>query len=280
MISIRDAILLLSSRLAVKENPRKEAEEILAAILKCSRSSLYSKDHPSLQEADWEMACSYADRRLAGEPFPYIQGQIEFYHCLFKVNPSVLIPRQETEILVDKIVHQLKKEDLEHKVLLDLCCGSGCIGIAIKKQFPVLKVILTDFSADAIELTRQNARANNVEVVCLEGDLLDPLKEQKVNFCVCNPPYISEAEFAQLDFEVKFFEPRLALVGGMDGLEFYRRLSRDLPSCLYPHAQVWFEIGYLQGKEVEKIFQTAPWKKHRLENDWAGHNRFFFLENE
>jgi release factor glutamine methyltransferase len=277
---IRDAILLLTSELAVKENPRKEAEEILSAILKYSKSSLYSQGSTELQEADWKMACSYAERRLAGEPLPYIQEQIEFYHCLFKVNPAVLIPRQETEILVDKIVQQLKKQDLEGKVLLDLCCGSGCIGIAIKKQFPSLTVILADFSAEAIELARQNARKNNVEVLCLEGDLLDPLKGQKVNFCVCNPPYISEKEFAQLDLEVKSFEPRLALVGGVDGLEFYRRLSHDLPPCLSPHAQVWFEIGYLQGMEVEKLFQNAPWKKHRLENDWAGHNRFFFLENE
>ena len=280
MISIRDAVLLLSRQLAGKENPRKEAEEIVSAILKCSKSSLYSQAHASLQKADWELACSYAERRLAGEPFSYIQGQIEFYHCIFKINPCVLIPRQETEILVDKIVQQLKNQDLENKVLLDLCCGSGCIGIALKKKFPSLTVILTDFSPGAIELARQNARANKVEIVCLEGNLLDPLNKQKVNFCVCNPPYISETEFAELDPEVKFFEPRLALVGGTDGLNFYRRLSRDLPSCLYPHAQVWFEIGYLQGKEVEKLFKNAPWKKQRLENDWAGHNRFFFLENE
>ncbi|MBA2369592.1 MAG: peptide chain release factor N(5)-glutamine methyltransferase [Candidatus Protochlamydia sp.] len=280
MSSIREAILLLSSQLTAKENPRKEAEDILAVILKCSRSSLHSLGLTALADNDWKTACSYARRRMAGEPLAYIQSCIEFYHCLFKLNPSVLIPRQETEVLVDKIVQQLKKQDLEQKVLLDLCCGSGCIGIALKKQFPFLKVILSDISAEAIALARQNAEENNVEVLILEGDLLDPLKGQKVNFCVCNPPYISENEFAKLDFEVKAFEPRIALVGGPDGLEFYRRLSRDLPACLYPHAQVWLEIGYLQGKDVENVFQSGCWKNHRLENDWAGHNRFFFLENE
>ena len=131
-----------------------------------------------------------------------------------------------------------------------------------------------------MELSLHNAALNNVQVICLQGDLLNPFQGCKADFVVCNPPYISENEYAILDKEVGEYEPREALVGGSTGLEIYERLAKELPPHLNPKARVWLEIGFDQGSAVQKVFSTPFWNKHWFENDWAGHNRFFFLENE
>lgn len=263
-----------------KDNPRRQAEELLCDLLGWDRLHLYTQfDHP-LTESECSLCQDWVNRRLNNEPLAYVHGKVQFYGCAIKVDPSVLIPRQETEILVDKIVKCLKAQDLKDKVLWDLCCGSGCIGITLKKTFPELTVYAADCSQAALDLTAWNAAANGVEIICRKGDLLTPFQGSKTDYLACNPPYISEREYETLDREVRDYEPRLALVGGQTGLEYYERLARELPSYLRPHAQVWFEIGYDQGEAVQKLFNGHYWKKHQLENDWAGHNRFFFLEIE
>lgn len=259
---------------------KRQAEEMICERLNCSRVQLYSNKNHELTSEDWQTLQFWMQRRLKGEPLAYLVGQVQFYDCSIEVNSTVLIPRPETEILVDKIVTQLRKEELQGKILLDLCCGSGCIGIAIKKALPTLTVYLSDYSKQAIDLAARNAKTNQVEVICLEGDLLAPFQEKKTHYFVCNPPYISEDEYARLDKEVKEYEPRLALVAGCSGLEIYERLARDLPYYLYSNGRVWLEIGYQQGDLVQALFRGFPWKKGMVENDWAGHNRFFFLEIE
>jgi release factor glutamine methyltransferase len=260
--------------------PRRQAEELLCDLLNYSRLQLYTQFERPIDTLEWENCQLWLNRRLKGEPLAYIAKQINFYDCSIQVNSYVLIPRQETEILVDRIIQQLQDKDLTGLCLLDLCCGSGCIGIALKKKFPALQVTLTDLSPQAIQLAQFNAIQNQVQVECLTGDLLAPLKNRKAHFVVCNPPYISESEYETLDKSVKNYEPRLALVGGKTGLEIYERLAHELPAYLYPQAKVWLEIGYQQGESIEKIFGCFPWVKQQLANDWAGQNRFFFLENE
>lgn len=282
MTSVGEALVFVAQALEVKEgsSARRRAEELLCSVLACDRTYFYSHGHHQLNESEWLRCQDYLSRRLKGEPLAYIHGVMEFYHCQIKVTPAVLIPRQETEILVDRIAGVLASQDLRGKVLLDLCCGSGCIGIALKKRFPDLIVVLADFSFDALQLAKQNALDNQMDVTCLQGDFLEPFKGRLAHYVVCNPPYISEEEFDELDLEVKAFEPKMALVGGVNGLEFYERLARDLSGYLFPRAQVWLEIGYMQGNSVQELFKGDPWKGQRLENDWAGHHRFFFLENE
>lgn len=258
---------------------KRQAENLLCDLLNCSRLDLYLESQRSLSEKDWLTSQVWVQRRLKGEPLAYLSGNVQFYGCSLDVNPSVLIPRPETEILVDKVAHHLNKQDVREKILWDICCGSGCMGIALKKKFPALSVYMSDYSEEAIALAARNAVANGVDVICLRGDLLAPFQGIKAHYLVCNPPYISEDEYVMLDKEVKDFEPRLALVAGKTGLEIYERLARELPEYLYPQAQVWLEIGYQQGAAVQRLFQTS-WKKQCLENDWAGHHRFFFLENE
>ena len=261
-------------------NAKRQAEELLCDVLNCSRSDLYVNHNRLLDEKQWTIVQDWVNRRLQGVPLAYLSGKVQFYHCSLIVTPEVLIPRPETEVLVDKIVQDLKNQDLKDKILLDLCCGSGCIGIALKKRFPALSVYLSDYSSEAIALAKQNAKINQVEVTCLVGDLLSSFTPRKAHYIVCNPPYISEEEYNRLDREVKDFEPKVALLAGNTGLEIYEQLARELPACLYPGAQIWFEIGYRQGKMLNEIFRNAGWKNQRVENDWAGHNRFFFLENE
>ena len=262
------------------DNPRRQAAELLCDVLNCRLTDLFVARSAELSKFSVEEIQARLTRRLNGEPLAYIHGEVDFYGCRLIVSPAVLIPRQETELLVDRIVQVLDALDLKGTVLWDVCCGSGCIGIALKKHFPALRVVLTDQSAEALAVARLNAKKNGVEVECREGDLLAPFAGQKSHFFVCNPPYIAESEYNLLEREVRAFEPREALVGGETGLEIYRRLAHDLPTHLHPQAKVWLEIGYQQGEEIRQLFDASYWKKQQVEKDWAGHPRFFFLEIE
>lgn len=282
MKSLQEVLSLVTKTFSAHgiSNSRSQAEELLCDLLHCSRADLYQWRLRSLNVEEWEKAQAWVQRRLKGEPLAYISGHVQFYGCSLAITPAVLIPRPETEILVDKIAQSLQKQDLQGKILWDLCSGSGCIGIALKKRFPLLSIVLADQSADAMAIASRNAAANAAEVEYVLGDLLNPFEGRKAHYVVCNPPYISEEEYATLSHEVKDYEPRPALVGGKSGLEIYERLAAELPAYLYPHAQVWLEIGYQQGEAIQGLFSASPWKRQLLENDWAGHHRFFFLENE
>lgn len=282
MMTLSQALLFVDKTLQETQMPhsKQQAEDLLCELLGYSRSELYLNRHLPISEEDWKKALEWAHQRNLGKPLAYLSGKVNFYHCELQVNPDVLIPRPETEILVDKIVTQLKKEDHREKILWDVCCGSGCIGIALKKALPELTVFLSDLSPQAIALAKHNSENNAVIVECLIGDCFASFKGQKAHYIVCNPPYLSEEEYEELDREVKAFEPRLALVGGMTGLEYYERMARELPHHLFSHGKVWFEIGYRQGKAVQELFTTPPWYQKKVENDWAGHSRFFLLEIE
>lgn len=261
-------------------NPRRQAEEIISDALNLSRLELYSQaDHP-LTQSETDKCRESLLRRARGEPSQYIRGKVEFMDCSISVSPDVLIPRQETEILVDKMIKILSKENVKDKVLWDVCCGSGCIGIALKKHLPDLQVTLSDLSPKALAIAKQNAFLNKVEVSFLEGNLLTPFQAKKADIIVCNPPYISQEEMSKLDIEVGRYEPHLALLGGKTGLEFYEKLSEQLPSYLMPHGRVWLETGTGQGSAIKKLFNQSIWVNANIEQDWAGHDRFFFLEIE
>lgn len=261
------------------QNPRKQAIDLISDALKVKPIELYLQFDRPLEELELQKCRDFLKRRINREPLQYILGEVEFYDCTFKVTPDVLIPRNETEILVDIIYNDLYKHDLTRSVLWDIGCGTGCIGIALKKKLPDLQVVLSDLSDSALQIAQINARINKVEVEFRQGDLLGPFKQQKANYIVSNPPYIAESDWDSLELEVKH-EPKQALLGGPDGLHFYRQLAVDLVSHLKPQGRVWFEIGAGQGEDVKKIFSQPNWKICRFEKDWANHDRFFFLENE
>lgn len=277
------SILSLSSEYLKEKgiaNSRREAENLLCDALKLDRLRLYVDFEKPLTQQELDQCREAIRRRGRGEPTQYIKGETKFFGCSIHLSPDVLIPRQETEILVDLLVRKWEKRVLKGKILWDLCCGTGCIGIALKKRFPELSVVLSDICPLALKIAEQNAKDNSVEVELLKGDLLHPFHGRKADYIICNPPYISEIEYDQLDSEVKNFEPKLALVAGKQGTEFYERLAHELPTFLNPGAEVAFEIASTQGHAINLLFQKSPWVHQKLEKDWAGHDRFFFLEKE
>lgn len=282
MRTVQDVLTRTTAYFSEKgiSNSRRQAEELLCDVLGVDRVKLYLNFERPLDEKELALCRERLMRRVRGEPLQYIHGEVEFFHCKIQVNPDVLIPRQETEILVDKIVKKLAKQELKGKQLWDVCCGSGCIGIALKKRFPDLTVVLSDYSAEALKVAKKNAEINQVDVEFLQGDLLSPFQGRMADFVVSNPPYISDSEYQTLDAEVKNYEPKAALVSGSTGLEFYERFAKELPGFLKPGASIFFEIGHRQGDAVKALFSGSPWKDANVEKDWSGHFRFFFLDRE
>lgn len=232
------------------------------------------------KQEDW--FCEKAERLVKGEPLAYVLGFVEFLSCRIETTPQVLIPRQETEILVEKICGQLEgqQELLSQQVLWDLCCGSGCMGIAIQKRFPSLRVVASDLSKEALDLAQKNAVANGVIVEFRQGDLLQPFEGEVADYIISNPPYLSQEEYEIAEPSVRQFEPKLALLGGVKGTAFYERLAEKAPDFLRSHGQLWLEVGSTQGVLVEKLFAHPPWRHGRLCQDWAGKDRFFSVERE
>lgn len=283
MKTLREVLSLATQYLQDRQisSSRRESEDLLCDVLNITRIGLYSDLDRPMVEAELAICRARLARRARREPLAYIHGEVEFADCRIKVNPGVLIPRQETEILVDRIVQSIAKDqDLCNASFWDVCCGSGCIGIALKKHCSQLSVELSDLSEKAVETTRLNAQFNEVEVAVHQGDLLAPFSGRQCRYFVCNPPYVSEKEFIQLEPEVRDFEPKSALVADQNGYAFYERLAKELPHHLVPGGKAWFEIGQGMGAKLLELFPAHVWKERRVEMDWAGHERFFFLENE
>ncbi|MBY0529367.1 MAG: peptide chain release factor N(5)-glutamine methyltransferase [Rhabdochlamydiaceae bacterium] len=257
---------------------RAHAEHLMSHVLKMPRLDLYLQFDRPLQDEELSSYRSLLKRKAQGEPLEYILGEMPFYDCILNITPSVLIPRPETEILIDKVCSRLKDKNLVGLHAWDLCCGSGCLGLSLKKKFPDLFVTLSDLSLEALSVAQKNSERNGLEVDFLQGDLLAPFKGRLADLVLCNPPYISQKDFNDLDPSVRLFEPKLALLGGESGHLFYERLACELPLFLNSGALVCFEIGYGQGEVVSSLFSASHWRAKSLEKDWAGHDRFFFLE--
>lgn len=254
-------------------HPRRVCEELIAHLLGCGRMDLYLQYDKPIVERELAQLRPLLKRAGTHEPPAYIFGKVSFYGCTLSVRPGVLIPRPETEILLTHVCAQIEREA---RVAWDLCCGSGALGIALKKARPELDVTLSDISEEALAVARENAAANGVEITCYSGDFLLPFKGKSADVVLVNPPYVSEQEFAALDRSVRDFEPREALVAGPDGLYFFRRLAEELPHYLRSGAQVFLELGAGQGEAVHALFSGPRWQDARLERDWAGHDRFLF----
>lgn len=227
-----------------------------------------------------ESLIPYLERRERGEPLAYILGYVDFYDLRLDVCSDVLIPRCETEILIDKVVQRVKMKGWKTFTVLDLCTGSGCLGLAIKSVFPEARVILIDICEKALNIARKNSEKCSLDVELIKGDLLEGYTGPPIDLFLCNPPYITTQEYEELEKDVKDFEPYKALVGGDSGLEMYQKISTHLFSLMKSGGLAAFEIGYKQRGDVERIYSTNPWKLIECEKDWSGHDRFFFLEKD
>ncbi len=252
--------------------PKKEAQYLI-------EDAVGNRPFDSILNEDELIKCDeFLKRRLNREPLVYIKGETTFYGCSLIITKDVLIPRQETELLVDLIVKEIDKETPLD--VWDVCTGSGCIGIALKKACPFLNVTLSDVCPKALAVARENACRNGVDVTILEGDRLKPFEGKRCDLFISNPPYIGEEELLFLEPEVKSFEPLKALVAKNGGLQFYEYFAEELPNYLRSHAKVYFEIGYQQEKALFSLFSAPIWTKKRSLFDLAHHPRFFSLEIE
>jgi release factor glutamine methyltransferase len=271
-------ILRLSYEFAKSKNglcERKDVEQLIATTLSMTRVALYVNFERPMEEEELEKIRCGLKRLIASEPIQYIEGKVSFLSATIEVNKRVLIPRQETEILCRKVLDTLPKTPVK---LLDLCTGSGCLAIAIKKEAPHIAVTACDISKEALDCAMRNASVNGVAISFLEGDLFDPIKGEHFDIIVSNPPYISEKEYSCLDPSVREWEPRLALVGGTSGLEFYERIARDAKCCT--PSKIWLEIGINQAEGVSNIFKNNCYSRIEVHQDYSSRARFLEIFHE
>lgn len=242
---------------------RLEAQVLLAHALGCSRMQLYTGFDRPLDEAELAAARGLIKRRLGGEPLAYLVGEQEFWSLRFTVSPDVLIPRADTETVVQVVLDAVGGDRAAARRGLDLCTGSGVLAITLAHELPGLTMIATDVSAPAAATARANAQRNRVEerVEVRVGDRFAPVAGERFDVIVANPPYLRTVELAELQREVTR-EPRLALDGGADGLDFYRAIAAALPAHLAPGGLIAVEHGFDQGPAVAAILDgsgaTAP----------------------
>ena len=219
------------------------------------------------------------ERRKQREPLQYLLGDTVFLGEVFTVRPGVLIPRPETEMLAERAIRWLRKRRFPtpNPEVLDLCCGSGCLGISVKRQMPAVRCTMTDLSPEALALTEENVRRMGVECETLAGDLFEPVQGRRFDLILSNPPYIPAAECDGLQAEV-MREPRMALDGGADGLDFYRRIAKKAPAHLKPGGCLMLEIGYGEREAVEKLLTENGAISVRTEADFSGIPRMVFAE--
>lgn len=234
-------------------SPRLDCEYLLAEALKTPRLNLLLSQTEQVAPADEQAFRLLLARRAQHEPLQYILGQEDFYGLTFHVAPGVLIPRADTETLCEKALEVLPGHAPR---VLDLCTGSGALAVTLQHLRPDAQVYASDLSPDALSIARENARRNHASVTFLEGDLFAPLQNMFFDVIVSNPPYISRPDMASLQEEV-LQEPHMALYGGEDGLNFYRRIAKDAPLHLAAGGWLCLEIGDTQSADVTALLQPA-----------------------
>ena len=240
------------------ENPRLDAEVLLCHVMNLERIDLYVRFDQPLEEQELSSYRDLVRRRSGGEPIAYLLGEKEFMGHTFKVSPAVLIPRPDTEILVEAAVNRLA--EYPEPRFLDIGVGSGAILLSVLKAIPYAKGIGVDLSPDALLIAKENATTLGVNhrAGFLLGDTLAPIGDRKVQGILSNPPYIPTGDMRTLQKEVKL-EPKLALDGGLDGLNIYRKLLLDGKNYLLPGGFLMMEMGIHQAEPVTKIALEMGW---------------------
>ena len=232
------------------DNARLEAEWLLSSALGLDRVGLYVNFEKPLTDAELALFRGMVTRRARREPLQYILGTQEFMGLEFETTPAALIPRHDTETLVEEA---LKRGDGAKKIL-DIGVGSGCIAVALAIKLPGAELFGVEQSMAALELAQRNATKHGVVVTLKQGSLFDPFNGERFDLVVSNPPYITAAEFAALQPEVRDYEPKEALEGGVDGLDFYRSIIPAAPDHLRPGGWLLFEVGIGQTERVLGLF--------------------------
>ena len=271
-MSVSETVRLVKIRLepVAAEEAAQQAKLLVAAVLGVEPGALTV--HTWVEVSDEQIAIigELLERRVNGEPLQYILGEWSFMGLPFYTDERALIPRQDTELLAETAIRLLQERG--YASVLDLCTGSGCVAISIAKLANA-EVTASDVSADALALARENAELNEVSVTFLESDLFQQVKG-KFDLITCNPPYLTRTDMEQLQTEVTF-EPKLALFGGEDGLDVYKRIARDYRKYLNDGGTLLLEIGSTQADSVSNLFST----KTSVLNDLGENPRVLIVES-
>lgn len=276
------------------EDALPDAEMIVFHSVGMDRLDAYV-NNPEVKGADAAKIRRLIRRREKGEPVQYIIGHIEFLGLTIYVGKGVLIPRPETELLVQEVIRAVKREELGVRSInqsscvesfssrltsyasmsfLDLCTGSGCIALSLAREFPDAAVFGTDISRDAIVFAEKNVRANDIRnATFLRGSLFDPVKGRAFNIITANPPYIRRDELDTLQREIRDWEPVAALDGGDDGIDFYRQILSSVMEYLKPGGFIFLELGYDQAEAVQRLAREHDFKDVLIMEDYAGIGR-------
>lgn len=256
------------------DGARLDVELLLGRVLGLDRIGLIMQSERPLAAAELARFRELFKRRRAGEPVAYLLGEREFYGISLRVDARVLIPRPDSERLVEVALERTRPRSMRG-FALDLCTGSGCIAIAFARQRPTWSVTASDISADAVALARDNAQrtgaVRNLRVVL--GSLFAAVAGQRFALITANPPYIATAELAELPVDVRDFEPKLALDGGADGLDLVREIAALAPDHLAPDGVLALEIGADQGPRTVEILQSRGYRDVQLARDLGGRDR-------
>ena len=280
--TIENALQWGQAALSMIENGKNEARIILSYATGMTQSQIIAHSKELMKEDDFEEYERRIQDRLTGTPLQYITGVQDFMGIPIRVNRNVLIPRLDTEVVVEEALKIIEEKGWAHPDVLDMCTGSGAIGVSIAVKSPESIVTMTDISEEALKTAMQNAGLNEVNRKCvfLLGDMFDALPpDREYDMIICNPPYIETKEIERLSIEVREKEPRLALDGGKDGLDFYRRIAKDAGAHLRTGGVLVLEIGYDQAGSVKRILGKAKTFTdiHKI-RDLAGLDRAIIAE--
>ncbi len=282
MLTVLNSILLSTDYLKNKgiDSARINAELLLADILDCKRMDLYLRFDQPLSKVETEKYRKALKRRATKEPLQYIVGKVEFYGLIFFVNSKVLIPRQETEILIETIIENY--QDDKNKNILDIGCGSGNIIISLVKVLTNAKGVALDISEDAISVAKKNAEYNKVteNISFIKKDILnDKIQDlEKFDIVVSNPPYVSKKEFGSLQKEILAYEPKFAVTDFADGYTFYKKICDMAKNILLPKGKLFFEVGYNQANKVKAIMEENNFTGIKIIKDYSNIERVVYGE--
>ncbi len=275
-MKIREAQNLISNALRTRgrDNAARETEMMLCHVLGCDRVQLFMRSAEELDEEQNQKLAILFNERMVGRPLQYLLGTAPFLELDIKVNEDVLIPRPETELLAKEAEAFLKGAGLQRPAVLDLCTGSGALAAWLAKHFPEAKIAASDVSPWALAVAAENC-PESVDLV--PSDLFEKLP-YTYDLIVCNPPYIPGGEIEELQPEVRYYEPRLALDGGADGLDLIRKIIAEAPRHLNARGMLLMEMGHDQGKAALVLAEEAGFGACSVLRDLEGHDRILKAE--
>jgi len=253
-----------------------DAEVLLCGVLKIKRNKLATIRQETLSQEQYQQYQDYLNKRITGEPVDYILGNSEFMGLIFKVNPNVLIPRPETELIVEQATKFIKENNF--KQVLDLCTGSGAIAVSVAKYNDNVSVTASDISPKALQVAKENAVINNVSnrVEFLESNMFNNIIDKKFDIIISNPPYVTEKEYKCLEREL-LFEPKNAFVAGEDGLDFYKIIAENSARYLNPKGILLLELNANISLQIADLFNDFLFVK--ILKDYSDLDRILIAQN-